>query len=166
MRHLMLMLILGCGGADSAPDGACREHADCDSEEQESCFTQDDVWCGACEDAEIGCEQPGDCGDGEVCASTPLACPCDVEASTACVPRCTAEACGAGETCDDDSGLCVVTPCTDSGDACPAFHDCVPGGPGDGCVRAVCSADADCGEGYCVRGACYAEPGFCDPGPE
>jgi hypothetical protein len=28
-------------------------------------------------------------------------------------------------------------------------------------VRDVCAGDGDCGDGYCVRGACFETLGYC-----
>ncbi len=177
----LLLLGTGCtttpGGADTDADtgaptghvlaaGECRDHPDC-GDTGESCFTEDDPWCGTCEDPEITCTTADDCADGEVCEPELLQCPCTAaDTSWTCVPRCTADSCAAGERCDEDSGLCALVHCSEGGGCSEPFHSCVAEAAGTGCVRDACTVDTDCGEGWCVRGACFPEPGFCSTGPE
>lgn len=144
-------------------EGQCRDDADC-LEGGFTCFSEDDDWCGACQDAEIECEKAGDCDVGAVCAPHILQCPCDQDTSWLCEPACTADSCAEGSACNTDSGLCEVVHCTESG-SCPAYHNCNAEVAGTGCVRDSCAVDSECGDGWCVRSQCQAAPGFCSEGP-
>jgi len=144
--------------------GECRQDADCSGPE-ERCFTEDDDWCGTCQDAVIECETKGDCDPGEVCSPEAVVCPCDLDTSWICEPACTEDSCAEGERCDLDSGLCETVHCTD-GATCDVPHfSCVADAPGSGCVRDACTVDSDCGDGWCVRDQCFDTPGFCSKAP-
>ena len=145
-------------------EGECRTEADCS--DGTSCYDEDDPFYGDCEGAERACEGDGECGEGNVCAEYQNDHPCNPgELSTRCVAACLDNAaCLDGEQCDTATGHCVIWACAD-GYTCPTYFSCTPDTEGTGCARDTCTDDAGCGEGWCVDGACFAEPGFCSYAP-
>ena len=144
------------------PDGACQSDADCDDQQFESCFSGDDVNCGPCQSDAMECLQDRDCGEG-LCELVPIDCGCDGPVSHVCAPKCTGDAdCQDGKVCELDSGRCEPVSCT-AGFVCPEHFDCVPDAGGDDCVRHPCESDAECPQGVCVEGGCFADYGVCMP---
>ena len=154
----------GCNTCSCGADGqvACTEIACADTcsaehdcpEGSGMCYRPgQDVGCGICQSPPEGatCDSDGACNAGEICE--PLRCACAGERT--CVPGCGADSpCGEGQQCGA-SGRCVALACGAEG-ACPPNFRC----DGGGCLRQACTASESC-DGFCVLGACYAEPGFC-----
>jgi hypothetical protein len=161
MRFLWLVCALACGdtGGDSGggttttppPTGSCRETADCPGA---YCFSPGEPNCPL----EQSCNGVT-CPTGESCLPADPA--FDSCADSVCRPDCADDlSCRDGEFCDPSSAHCTPIPCS-SGFLCAAHESCVPGEALHGCVRAVCAADAECGGGFCVKGACYGDLGAC-----
>jgi len=109
--------------------------------------------CGMCQNPPIEdtCATDAECQPGSICEPLPCAC----AGQNVCVPGCAADTeCGAAEVCGA-AGRCEATPCEPEA-ACPANFAC----EGGRCLRLVCTASDGC-TGWCVEGACYAEPGNC-----
>lgn len=163
----MLILLLACtaGGPDSSGGDdsavlfpACRTDADCT--DGSSCWVPGSCNVGDYESPPDACAGSGDCGEGLVCQ--PIAESCGVAAHTECVTSCVTAGCPDGERCDEASGVCGTWSCAD-GFTCPAHTTCQPGfGDRNDCLRDLCSTDAECGGGACVKGACYDELGTCE----
>jgi Cys-rich repeat protein len=97
------------------------------------------------------CQADADCGSGESCRV------CG-HGTQLCVPACAKDAdCGAGGSCDANH-RCVPAPCQ-SDAQCPTYFTCSP--TDQGCIRKTCQESADCGQGVCGDGHCYAAPGIC-----
>jgi hypothetical protein len=109
-----------------------------------------------------GTEAQATCGD---LLNTPhcesdSACPggychaCDTGVSI-CASSCTGNGdCVGWESCT--AGRCTPLACT-SDASCPANFECTNAKT---CARKSCGSDSDCA-GYCVLGACEADPGYC-----
>lgn len=120
------------------------------------CFAPgESIGCGICMDPPEGttCDGDASCGDGQICE--PVACSCS--GLSTCVAGCDAATdCGLGRACATGAHpRCEAVTC-DATHACPADFDCASGR----CARRACTASATC-DGTCVKGQCYATPGFC-----
>lgn len=152
----------GSTGHDTGlPAGACRSDEDCDTPDE--CFSADDEQCGDCQEAMRLCEEDADCGVN-VCEEYTISCPCSEPVASECRVPCTADdACNLDQTCDEATGHCESRRC-DVDFTCTPQETCDPTVlEGTGCVRTACTSDAVCGGGWCVEGACFAEPGECEP---
>lgn len=144
-------LLGGCGGGDLAA-GECRTGDDCGEGL-------------VCErpDAPLGCGVPpaygcDDCGADQYCAFDPSDC-----GSYTCHDACDGDVgCSDDEVCDPASRQCAPRSC-EAGFRCAPDEVCDPSGGADahGCAHPACDGDGDCGGGFCVAGACFAEPGQC-----
>ncbi len=117
-----------------------------------------------------GCE-PIPCTEGSTCAAGFRCAPGTTGADLfGCVKlRCDeGYACPAGSRCNvaspraDERG-CEYVPCKDGYD-CPENTRCTepaPASTSHGCTTLSCKSDGDCDCGYCVGGACSANPGTC-----
>lgn len=162
-------------GAD-APDvppvepGRCRTDADCDSGRTPSFCAPPDApqTCGICFRPERTCGTDADCAstpEAPVCAPSRTPCLCEPGVGE-CMPRCdaagTTQACDpVTQQCDGATGLCVTRRCARPED-CPVNFRCGLDADPATCGRMACSWDPDCDVGWCVRGACYDQPGTCD----
>jgi hypothetical protein len=143
------------------------------------------LWPAVCS----GCDETGDCGDGEVCGVESRVEPF-LDPYRACVP---AASRGLGELCMSDgecaTGVCCGGACSDccaaDGRACPdqrtcgqrAVDDvhlvdasqCDPAG-GTSAAGAACLVDADCASGRCSGGdplqVCLEDGRLCDQDPD
>ena len=164
MRTVWLILAIACTTADSgggADDGAttppptgsgeCREDANCAGY---YCFAPGEPNCPV----EQSCYGGTFCATNETCLGADPA--FDSCADSVCRPNCDGDGdCRAGaETCEGE--ICTPIAC-DAGFSCEDHETCVPGAALHGCVRDACAGDSECGGGFCVKGACYAEPGAC-----
>jgi hypothetical protein len=161
-----------CGAGTTCVDGVCyASGAQCASDDD--CDANESCESGACVAAEPdSCSTASDCGPGEFCdngrCTDGSPDPCDtVECGSgetcvdgACVPSGCDPACGAGETCNEATGVCESASTGDGGlcDTCSADSDC--GAPGARCVTlgatgrvcgAACTSESDCQEGF----ACF-----------
>jgi uncharacterized protein (TIGR03382 family) len=126
---------------------------------------------------DIPCTSDADCGEGQICALTDCAQPCDTDVD----PNCEPTDCGTGVTCIDigeppppnctadadcaEGERCITETfetCVDTGCACPDGDpacECPPPPPEGECATetfsycappwaAACDADADCGAGF------------------
>ncbi len=131
----------------------------------EQCFAPDEENIGVCQMFDDCNTEAFACGSGSVCEtySDPTSC-----SGTAyrCVEDCRVvdePLCDAPAVCNESNGLCKVPSCLVVDGICDRFHECQPDGS---CARVACSTSDDCDCGYCVNGACYAEPGTCQmPAP-
>jgi hypothetical protein len=153
--------------ADPLPPGACTVEQPC-AQPFEMCWDDDDPFCGICMDPEmIGtCEIDDDCmipgagGAQMVCDATPSTSLCLCFSAPICVPACAdSSACGEGEVCQ--VGHCVAQPCGPGTAPCPPDFACTPASE---CTRKSCTSSSQC-DGHCVKGQCWADPGFCSPPP-
>lgn len=121
-----------------------------------------------------GCE-PTPCTEGYVCPSNLR---CDPAGARADVNGCAPIPCDAGHTCPTDTRCsvgssradvfgCEYVPCSE-GYVCPENTRCTvtaPAAQSHGCTAMTCNSDGDCDCGYCVNGACSADPGTCQTPP-
>jgi hypothetical protein len=155
------------GGVDlSAADAcvkpgctACRSRQDCPSTEPLACYGPGDPVCGGPACTLTPCNTDGFCqangGGSNMICDFPT---CNCGGVMVCIPGCArASDCLAGQTCNTIHH-CVAIPCG----ACPTHFVCGEGGT---CVRQTCTADGDCGGGFCVNGSCYDSLGMCSPIP-
>lgn len=144
------------------PVGGCASQADCAG--FELCFAEDDSFCGICQPS-FDCSTDTDClGSGSVCDDRRQTCLCSGGGLT-CNAACASSAdCGLGDICSLPDGHCVPTTCLI--DATCIDHFACSSAGGTECERRTCLADPDCIDGgFCVKGKCYAERGFCSPPP-
>lgn len=124
-------------------------------------FPGESIGCGMCQKIESSCEADADCTKGDICKAVKCAC----SPATTCQPGCKADTeCGDGQFCAPDFH-CTPMACKNVGgqDSCPANFLCdTPSKPH--CVRMGCMVNANC-KGFCVKGNCYSEPGFCSYPP-
>jgi hypothetical protein len=80
-----------------------------------------------------------------------------------CAPKCEADSCGRGATCNAMTGICEPFTCSGDGVTCPPLFECVAGSGGDECQRLACETDAECGGAPCVEGRCHEGFGVCQP---
>lgn len=150
-----LFALGGCGNGD------CRTQDDCGG--SQACQLPDPPGvCGIACNQERQCETNDDCTDDQACVEYIGNCCFNRELSSRCQARCSATSCPDGEMCNVD-GECVVIACTDDM-SCPEHHFCRVGEAGprfNGCVRRTCTSDDECGDGACVHGRCWDEPGTC-----
>jgi hypothetical protein len=121
-----------------------------------------------------GCE-PIPCNEGNPCTADRR---CALGSLAADVFGCEPLPCDAGYACRADyrcsvgsaradSHGCELVPCAD-GYACPENTRCTvatPAANDHGCTTMACQSDRDCDCGYCVNGACSADPGTCQSPP-
>jgi hypothetical protein len=121
-----------------------------------------------------GCE-PVPCDAGHTC---PQDTRCNLGSSRADAFGCEYLPCNDGHTCPQDTRCnlgssradafgCEYLPCND-GYTCPENTRCTVAAPAalsHGCTAMPCTSDGDCNCGYCVNGACYANPGTCQTPP-
>jgi hypothetical protein len=163
--------------------GGCRSNTDCGAA---TCVLDVPLNCGGADrPPELECERDADCA-GRVCEFFPGRCPGD--ASSRCVPPCSAsscpdgERCGAGGHCEpilcSEGFICSDTTICDPGRALSDEHGCRPLTCSEGfvcainetcaentgtrgCARITCDRDADCACGACVNDACSLRLGTC-----
>jgi hypothetical protein len=116
--------------------------------------------CGNCTDRRGDCREDPDCqplATHRVC--DPIECSCTAEKQ--CTNGCSLAGCPQeGTTCNRATERCEPSPCTAG---CPVEFDC---GDAGRCVRRACRSDAECVDGFCVNGGCYAGLGSCQvPAP-
>ena len=143
---------VACGGNGGCAFTGCRDNADCGGPGGSVCLPPDTSGgiCTCPAKAGVGCGSDADCGSGQVCDSV------DCCGDDLCIPACTGDAsCATGQQCNSD-GHCRTIRCMSDND-CPAQFACMT----TVCQRRSCSADAECGSGFCVDGACYATLGVC-----
>lgn len=149
---------------DVVPEGGCTVEQPCSGPFFDICFATDDPFCGICFNPEFDgngvCNNDSDCFGGLVCDLDPPKNLCLCSPQPICVSPCMNDAqCEEGETCDS-GGHCVDQPCVSSA-GCPNNFACTSAGA---CSRKTCTSSSDC-SGFCVKGQCYAEAGFCSPPP-
>eukprot|EP00545_Synedropsis_sp_CCMP1620_P005513 CAMPEP_0119016150 /NCGR_PEP_ID=MMETSP1176-20130426/11842_1 /TAXON_ID=265551 /ORGANISM="Synedropsis recta cf, Strain CCMP1620" /LENGTH=243 /DNA_ID=CAMNT_0006969483 /DNA_START=29 /DNA_END=760 /DNA_ORIENTATION=+ len=141
--------------------GGCASQADCAG--FEFCFAEDDNFCGICQNIP-SCSSDLDCFGSLLCDDRKAKCLCN-GSGPVCNPACTSDTdCGLGDTCSLPDGHCVATACTVDVDCVDHFACSATGGTS--CERRTCTADPDCSDGgFCVKGKCYVDRGFCSPPP-
>ena len=161
-----------CPVKELPPDGSCSSDEDCEDPTNllfQVCFGPQDDFCGICRNFPLGCLSDEDCivgdnlggGGGTVCDTRRIPCLCDP--GPTCNAPCTrAEDCAAGDTCLPD-GHCVPTTCTTDVDCVDQFV--CDTSASNTCERRTCSTDVDCLSGYCVKGLCFDQRGFCSALP-
>lgn len=157
---------------DCVPESCPTEQQGCGTEDDctggEMCFSPEDSFCGVCLTDPPSCLTDDDCpeGFGDVfggagglfCDNRKIPCHCNGFGPT-CNTACTVDTdCGAGDTCLPD-GHCAPT-------LCELDADCVDNFACSSaltCVRRTCTDDEECtvDGGFCVKGQCFSERGFC-----
>ncbi len=142
------------------PDDACTMEQACNVPGA-LCFAPDDLFCGICMSPDVlggACNSVADCPAGKVCdAPPPGTCLCEPGIKVCKDPCSSPDECGPGMTCN--TGVCLPMPCGSDSDCASSFA-CMAGL----CVRKPCVSSTEC-TGWCVKGHCYDEPGFCSPPP-
>lgn len=149
-------------------DGGCRTSPDCDVIGGLCVEPGGFVGCGICLDIPDECAFDGDCEGEAICG--PLgreACSsCDGMPILACQPGCSSDDdCETGSACGENHHCSPVRCLGD--EACPPLFACLlpPDSRTGECRRRACAGDPNCGDGYCVKGACYEELGRCQLPP-
>ena len=152
---------------DAGPDagglgeGQCETEADCDSTIFALCWAPDEqLPCGVCFSPPETCADDSACkaiDPTTICKTEKCACSGEKTCQQGCLDQ--DSNCGPGQTCATD-GNCVATSCSSASD-CPTNFQCGQAGT---CERKPCSDSATC-TGYCVKGLCYDDPGYCSPAP-
>jgi hypothetical protein len=132
-----------------ASDAACQPSATCAPQGTPQ-------GCGICN------PQLSLCATDQDCVAFPVVnicepVPCSCSAARQCVPGCgPSSPCAQGTTCNATTGRCQAIPCASDAN-CPLTFGCSSGV----CVRKACSTDTQCGDGFCVNGACHEGLGEC-----
>jgi hypothetical protein len=149
----------GAGGTGGLASGQCRADTDCPPEDIDECVPPGaSPGCGVCDNSPSTCATDADCashGASFICEA--MGCVC--MGQTQCYEGCSSDtACPTGEICGP-THRCQPAPCSASS-PCPPNFTC----SASSCQRISCTSDAAC-QGTCVKGACYATPGTCEPLP-
>ena len=174
--------LLNCSCVDDTPTplptptggpSLCRENADCNPSFQLCLEPGGFVGCGICySDSAIDqhfrrCGRDEDCRDraeSDICQPLGHASrtcqPCSGGTVTVCLSGCSEDdECNVGQVCV--AHRCTGRPCSDA-QSCPPQHVCVQSPEGGmRCARQMCTSDADCSDGSCVRGFCHDNLGRC-----
>jgi hypothetical protein len=147
---------LASAGTEIIPREDCESSDACQGSGGRCVAPDEFIGCGTCQPLDPGCSADANCAPvGLVCGPAPAtACACVPVLQ--CISSCTtAPFCLPGQLCDT-AGHCVATPCSTDMD-CPQQFTCAE----TGCARRACTADAECSNGYCVRGRCFDTLGMC-----